>query len=381
LGEGAKEGPAFLYWNLVATNLLPLPTTDLARLKERVKRLAEDRPAVYRMVDPAGRVLYVGKARKLRNRLLSYFRAKFPDDKAARILQAAADITWDYAPSEFAALLGEIRAIKKLRPPYNVAGNRTRQALFITMMDGAAPRLAVAKWPHGEERVYGPFRSGDRVRAGVRVLNDLLGLRDCPPKMPIVYADQGDLFAEPRQAACLRYEIGQCLGPCAALVTQERYRSAAVDAISFLEARAIAPVDRVVTAMEGAAKEADFETAARWREKFEALEWLLAASVRARAAVDLLTFVYRDPGTHGDDRAYLIRRGTVRAAFPYPTTPIESEAFRAAVAEEMARPEPATSVLPVERLDEILVVMAWFRKHPEALRRTTKVEEWQEVTN
>ena len=363
------------------STLLPLPTTDLTRLKERVKRLAEDRPAVYRMMDPAGRVLYVGKARKLRNRLLSHFRAKFPDDKSARILQATADITWDYAPSEFAALLGEIRTIKKFRPPYNVAGNRTRQALFITVQEGPAPRLAVAKWPHGEERVYGPFRSGDRVRAGVRTLNDLLGLRDCPPKMPIVFADQGDLFAEPRQAACLRYEIGQCLGPCAALVTQERYRAAAVDAISFLEARAIAPVDRVVTAMEGAARDADFETAARWREKFEALEWLLAATVRARAAVDLLTFVYRDPGTHGDDRAYLIRRGTVRAAFPYPTTPIETEAFRAAVAEEMARPEPATSVLPVERLDEILVVMAWFRKHPEALRRTSKVEEWGPGTN
>jgi excinuclease ABC subunit C len=175
------------------------------------------------MVDPAGRVLYVGKARKLRSRLLAYFRAKFPDDKAARILQAAADIEWDYCPSEFAALLGEIRAIKKLRPPYNVAGNRNRQAVFITMIGGAAPRLAAVKWPNGEERVYGPFNSGDRVREGIRVLNDLLGLRDCAPKMPIVFADQGDLFAEPRQAACLRYDIGQCLGPCAALVTQERW--------------------------------------------------------------------------------------------------------------------------------------------------------------
>ncbi|HVX88162.1 MAG TPA: hypothetical protein VG940_04480, partial [Gemmatimonadales bacterium] len=243
------------------TSLLPLPTTDLSRLKERVKKLADDRPAVYRMVDPAGRVLYVGKARKLRTRLLAYFRAKFPDDKAARILQAACDIQWDYAPSEFAALLGEIRAIRKLRPPYNVAGNRNRQALFITMMGGTAPRLAVAKWPHGEERVYGPFQSGDRVREGVRVLNDLLGLRDCPPKMPMVFADQGDLFSEPRQAGCIRYDIGQCLGPCAALVTLERYHAAAVDAVSFLEARAIRPMDRVVGEMQKAAAAADFEGA------------------------------------------------------------------------------------------------------------------------
>jgi excinuclease ABC subunit C len=123
------------------------------------------------------------------------------------------------------------------------------------------------------------------------------------------------------------------------------------------------------------------ETAARWREKFESLEWLLAASVRARAAVDLLTFVYRDPGSQGDDRIYLIRRGTVRATFPNPTTPIELEAFRAAVAEESARAEAPGGVLPVERLDEVMVVMAWFRKHPDAFRRTTPIESWNAVTN
>ncbi|HWA40167.1 MAG TPA: hypothetical protein VG712_01055, partial [Gemmatimonadales bacterium] len=118
-----------------------------------------------------------------------------------------------------------------------------------------------------------------------------------------------------------------------------------------------------------------------WREKFEALEWLLSATVRARAAVDLLTFVYRDPGSHGDDRAYLIRRGTIRATFPNPTTPIELEAFRAAVAEELAREEAEGGVLPLERLDEVLVVMAWFRKHPEALRRTSTLDSWAAVTN
>jgi excinuclease ABC subunit C len=67
--------------------------------------LAENRPAVYRMIDPAGRVIYVGKAKRLRNRVLSYFRARYPEDKAARILHAAKTIEWDYVPSEFAAYL------------------------------------------------------------------------------------------------------------------------------------------------------------------------------------------------------------------------------------------------------------------------------------
>jgi len=109
----------------------------------------------------------------------------------------------------------------------------------------------------------------------------------------------------------------------------------------------------------------------------ELLEWLLAATARSRAAVDLLTFVYRDPGVFGDDRAYLVRRGTVRACFPYPTTPIERIAFGAVVNEELGREEPAAGPLPLEAIDELLLLMSWFRMHPDALKRTVRLEEWE----
>jgi excinuclease ABC subunit C len=335
------------------------------------------RPAVYRMVDPGGRVLYVGKARRLRARLLSYFRARYPDDKGARILHAAHDIQWDYAPSEFAALLTEIREIRRHRPPFNAQGNRSRLPVFISVSGDGAPRLeARRRAPAADERCYGPFGSAGRVREGLRVLSDLLALRDCAAKMPMVFADQTDLFAAPRQAACLRHEFGFCLGPCAALTTREAYEERVRAAVGFLEGRSLDPVGRVVEMMQRAAVGQSFEEAARWREKFEALEWLLSATTRARAAVELLSFVYRDPGAHGDDRAYLIKRGTVRATFPFPTTPIETEAFRAVVREELERSEPPAGLLPVGKLDEMLVVMSWFRRHPDAFRRTTKLEEW-----
>ena len=77
-------------------SLLPLPATDLEQLRDRVRALAENRPAVYQMVDATGRVLYVGKAKRLRTRLLSYFRAHYPDEKAGRILYSAYDIRWNY---------------------------------------------------------------------------------------------------------------------------------------------------------------------------------------------------------------------------------------------------------------------------------------------
>jgi excinuclease ABC subunit C len=128
--------------------------------------------------------------------------------------------------------------------------------------------------------------------------------------------------------------------------------------------------------MQEASASAQFEVAVRWREKFEQLEWLLAATSRARSAIDLLTFVYRDPGDLGDDRVYVLRRGVVRASFPYPATPIEHEAFRAVVAEEVRQPPPPSGPLPLDSIDEVLLMMAWFRAHPDALRRTTPYEQW-----
>jgi hypothetical protein len=92
--------------------------------------------------------------------------------------------------------------------------------------------------------------------------------------------------------------------------------------------------------------------------------------------VDLLTFVYRDPGAFGDDRVYLVRQGLVRASAPSPTTPLEREAFRGVVAAELARPAAPAAPLPPEGIDEILLLMSWFRAHPDALRRTTPLESW-----
>jgi hypothetical protein len=195
--------------------------------------------------------------------------------------------------------------------------------------------------------------------------------------MPIAFAEQGDFFEAPRQAACPRHDFGFCSGPCAGLVTARDYRARIETAAAFLEGRAIEPVDRVVAGMMAAAERGEFEAAARWRERFEALEWLLGAVTRARAAVELLTFVYREPGAHGDDRAYLIRRGVVRATYPWPATPIEQEAFRGVVATELAKADPAPGPMAAGVIEEMLLIMSWFRRHPEALRRTTPLDRWQ----
>src|SRR5688572_20542417 len=99
------------------------------------------------MLDASGKVLYVGKAKALRTRLLSYFRASYPEDKAARILHAASDIRFDPSPGEFAAALTELQLIRTHRPPFNVAMNRNKKHGFVVLTDEPAPRLLVTATP------------------------------------------------------------------------------------------------------------------------------------------------------------------------------------------------------------------------------------------
>src|SRR4051812_20161076 len=101
----------------------PTSAEQIAAMRAHVKDTADDRPAVYRMIADDGEIVYVGKSKRVRSRLLSYFRCA-KEEKGARILRDAVKIEWDYVPSEFAALLTELRLIKKFRPRFNVAMKR-----------------------------------------------------------------------------------------------------------------------------------------------------------------------------------------------------------------------------------------------------------------
>jgi excinuclease ABC subunit C len=362
---------------LVSSLALALPATDLEALRFRVRRLADDRPGTYRMLDASGRVLYVGKAKALRTRLLSYFRASYPEDKAARILHAASDIRFDPSPGEFAASLTELSLIRTHRPPFNVAMNRNKRYGFLVITDEPAPRLLMSTTPERHRgRIYGPLPSPIRLREGVRVLLDLLALRDCRADMTMHYAEQSDLFNEPRRAACPRFDFGSCLGPCAGHVTAASYHERVQLAAAFCEGRSIRPIDRVVAEMTARAESGDFERALFWRTKFEALEWLLGTMARTRAAVEALTFVFRDPGERGDARVYLIIRGEVRASYPDPATPLEREAFAGVVRDHLALGvEPVGRTDPA-RLHQQLLVMSWFRNRPDAWRQTAPLEHY-----
>ncbi|MCL4212299.1 MAG: GIY-YIG nuclease family protein [Gemmatimonadales bacterium] len=340
-----------------------------------VKDTARDVPGVYRMTSADGEVIYVGKSKQLRTRLLSYFRARFPRDKGARILREAATLEWEALPNEFAALLRELRLIKQLRPRYNVSMKRdARYHAFVRVSKGAAPRFHVVRGAGTDETglYYGPFRGALQLEEALRELNDVLGLRDCRLDQPMYYADQPDLLPLPtRTPGCIRHEIGKCLGPCIAAVREEEYLARFRAAREFLEGAHESPLLPLRAQMEASSDALDFERAAVMRDKIRRLEALREQFGRIRFALESLSFVYTVPGSSEEEgRSYIVRRGRVRDERPVPRTAAERRALDAAVHDILAPVERAPAVVPGHEVDEILLVAAWFRKHPQELERT-----------
>lgn len=352
------------------------PVGDLVALRAQVKAGATDRPGTYRFLGEGGEVLYVGKSKQLRTRLLSYFRAAWPHDKGARILWRASRIEWHEEPSEFAALLRELRLIKALRPRYNAMMKRdARHYCFVRLTPGPAPRLVVVRSAAGDERgvLYGPYTGAARVAGAIRELSDLLGLRDCAADVPMHFTDQVELplLDVPRTPRCLRHEIGRCLGPCVGATDAGTYAARLATARAFLDGTHDGPLADLEARMTAHADALEYERAAALRDKLGRLEGLRAQFARLRFAVESLTFAYPVAGEGGlADRVYLVRRGTVRAELPVPRTAAERDDWRARCTQVFGTPEPDVRTVRAHEVDELLLLSSWFSNRPEELERT-----------
>ena len=362
-----------------AARLERQPTSDaqLAIMRSNVRETAADRPGVYRMLSSEGEVLYVGKSKSVRSRLMSYFRCEYPEDKGARILRAAESIEWDYTPSEFAALLQELRLIKRFRPRYNVAMMRdARHYSFIKLTKGVAPKLLVVRGASGEEAgiYYGPFVGAQRVGEAVRELNDALMLRDCRADLKMFYSDQVELFQlTPRTPGCIRHEISKCLGPCVGGCSAAQYDERVVLARAFLEGSDDGPINMLRGEMERLSEQLEFERAAVYRDKLERLEALRAQFGRLRFAVENLSFMYTVPGHEGEDKVYLIRRGVVRAEVTKPKSSKDRRTMKQLVEDIFSQKESPTAQVPTHEIDELLLLSSWFRRFPREMKRTKQV--------
>lgn len=340
-------------------------------LRGKVREESENSPGVYRFLGEAGEVLYVGKSRRLRTRLLSYFRARGRRNKSAYILRHAFNIEWEYAPTEFGALLNELRLIKQLRPWFNsqyVSDEWPRAWIAIT--DHAVPALRVVPRSDGPgaKAVFGPFRKVAYVREAVRVLATVMHVRDCalPGERNFTMPRGSAATGRSLKPGCFRYELGSCPGPCIGEGVLDDYTQAVGEVHAFLSGRSDTPVRYLRAAMQDASQAMEFERAARLRDQLGQLEWLNGRLRAFRSDADRLTFRYHTVANDGSEWVYYIRRGTLRAAHGNATVGEIAELDKRV----FGNPDSSGKDIPLHDLDEFYLVASWFRRHPEELKNT-----------
>ena len=225
------------------------------------------KPGCYIMKDADGKVIYVGKAVNLRNRVRSYFHTNLPDAKTRQLVRHIVDFEWIVVGSELEALILEMNLIKRYRPQYNIRMKDDKRYPYIKIhWNEPFPKVTVTRQiAEDGARYYGPYTSVWAVYQTLDVLRRIF---------PYLTCDRQITGHDTR--ACLYYDIKRCLAPCIGAVNQEQYRQMIDDLSKFLDGHAEPIVTRLQGEMSQAAEELRFEKAAAVRDQLRAIEQIVA---------------------------------------------------------------------------------------------------------
>jgi excinuclease ABC subunit C len=226
------------------------------------------RPGVYQMYDAEKKLLYVGKARNLKNRVGSYFRASGLTEKTMALVARIDDIQVTVTSTEVDALLLEHNLIKTQQPPYNILlrDDKSYPYIFLSSQD-EYPRLSLhrgAKRRKGE--YFGPYPSAGAVRESLHFLQKVFKMRQCE-----------DSYFKNRSRPCLQHQIGRCTAPCVELVSQEEYAQQVDNTRLFLRGKSQQLMDRLADDMEQSASNLEYEQAAVFRDQLGHLQQVQAS--------------------------------------------------------------------------------------------------------
>lgn len=258
----------------INTSIPPVSATTAERkayLNHLIKRLP-NLPGVYKMVGKNGDILYVGKAKSLKNRVSSYFAKTIDHPKTRALVQRIHHIDTIITRSETEALLLEQNLIKLHRPPYNVLLRDDKSYLYVFISaDKPYPRLAYGrgKGQHQNGKFFGPFPSAHAAKETLLLMQKMFQVRQCT-----------NTFFKARQRPCLEYQIKRCRAPCVGLVSPEDYADDVNNTIRFLKGEGNDLQVRLVGKMEQAAEAMQFEQAAFYRDQLSMLR-----EVQAKQAV------------------------------------------------------------------------------------------------
>lgn len=219
------------------------------------------RPGVYRMIDDTGSVIYVGKAKNLKNRVSSYFRKTGLTSKTRVMVGQIVDIETIVTHTENEALILENNLIKELMPRYNILLRDDKTYPYLFISGDKFPRLSLHRGTKRKAgKYFGPYPSAGAVRESLNLLQKLFPVRQCD-----------DTYYQNRSRPCLQYQIKRCTAPCVGLVSEEEYQKDIQHTILFLEGKNQQVMEELSAQMELASAQLDFEKAATIRDKIISL--------------------------------------------------------------------------------------------------------------
>ncbi len=238
---------------------------NLERLSAKARNCT-DMPGVYLMKNQKGEVIYVGKAKVLKNRVSQYFQPNNPShtDKVRRMVEQVEDFDYILVDSEFEALVLECSLIKQYSPKYNILLKDDKGYHYIRVSKEPFPRVSAMKMLLDDQAEYlGPYISSYAVTETVDAVNKAFRLPTCARKFPQDFR---------KGRPCLNYHIKQCMGLCRGRISQEEYREILNQALSYIKKGSGNLIERLEQQMEEAAERLDFEKAARLRDRIAAIK-------------------------------------------------------------------------------------------------------------
>ena len=244
-------------------------------------------PGVYKMLGNEGELLYVGKAKNLKNRVSSYFVKTIEHPKTQALVARIYNIETLVTRSETEALLLEQNLIKQHRPPYNIMLRDDKSYVYIFVSsDKPYPRLASGrgKGKHQIGKFFGPYPSAYSARDTLLVLQKLFNVRQC----------ENSYFSQ-RKRPCLQYQIKRCSAPCVGLISPEDYKEDVNNSIRFLQGDTKELNQELIAKMEQAAAELEFEKAVFYRDRLSLLREVQAqqAVFKVKGEADILAIAYQ----------------------------------------------------------------------------------------
>lgn len=236
-----------------------------ARIDSKLKGLP-DSPGVYQLKDKRGRVIYIGKALNLKNRVSTYFQAGARhDSRIAQLVTRIADLDWIVVPSELDALMLESSLIRQFKPHYNtmLKDDKSYPYVKITVNEPYPRVLLTRRYLNDKAKYWGPLTSVTQVRTAVRFIANLFQLRTCKLEL-----DGKEFMQKP----CLDYHLKLCSGPCANYISRAEYRTLVTSAVDFFNGHYGRVRDELAQRMAEASETRQYENAARYRDLLAAVE-------------------------------------------------------------------------------------------------------------